>query len=238
MALLLPKSLFLHVPRTGGSTVRKVVQDLGLAVAEVRCDHHVLTKQSIKSACCMHNTLSEIGYEYLDLQDRFTFAFVRHPLTWYQSYWSLRTYHNSWEWDNRIDMKLKADTFTQFLQNVLEHFPGRASFMFERFFKDSVPLDFIGRYERLEEDLAYALSTAGEPVDPITFALPRAWNSGVKRYGMAQRCLYTEELHAAICEQETGIMDRFGYKPEDVPFYDEPYIQEARHCAALHSFAA
>jgi hypothetical protein len=85
------------------------------------------------------------------------FGFVRHPLTWYESYWRHRMSHG-WK-DCEIDNTCRADTFSQFLENVLQKmefgFVGR---MFEGMFgKDYSDCQFIGRFEQLQDDLVAAL---------------------------------------------------------------------------------
>src|ERR1044072_6917434 len=85
MALYLPdqNALFLHLPRTGGRFVAKTLQEtLGLNVREVGYEH------SHKDA---------IGLVRFRKQP-YTFAFVRHPVSWYASYWRSKVARKGKHW--------------------------------------------------------------------------------------------------------------------------------------------
>ena len=70
MALILQNTRFLHVPKTGGTYATQALQ----AACEVVEDFRIQGSD--------HTTLDESPRPEL-----FTFAFVRHPLTWWQSMW-------------------------------------------------------------------------------------------------------------------------------------------------------
>ena len=67
--------LFIHVPKTGGMWVTEALQEAGVEVEEEI------------GATPEHPLLSE-----LERRGRFTFAFVREPLSWYASIWKFRNY--------------------------------------------------------------------------------------------------------------------------------------------------
>lgn len=78
-------------------------------------------------------------------------------------------------------------------------------------------LDFIGRYESLVEDLIRALRMAGETFDPALLRSVPPANVSSRLSDWAQRCLYTEELRAAMAESEREAMEIFGYRAEEIP---------------------
>lgn len=223
MALLLPNAVYFHVPRTGGNTVRTLVAKLGLAQAELRCECHMSNHLTL-STCCIHNTINMVNQDIV--RNKFTFAFVRNPLTFYQSYWCLRTYHRDWNLDHKFDALFYAETFSGFLQNILKEEPGYITGIYQKCFPKNNPLDFIGKFEILNTDLITALQLSQKDFSlPFPKVIP-VQNIGAKIPKMLNKCLYTHELHAAICEADKESLERFGYSPEDIPSYDEKYIQE------------
>jgi hypothetical protein len=146
------KFLFIHVPKTGGMWVTEALQAAGIEVEEEfgRTPEHPL--------------LSE-----LERRGRFTFAFVREPLSWYGSIWRFRNYFHLHK--EPAEAQLPYDSyigleFPDFIEQVAEHLPGFLSNHYELFVgpQDS-EIEFIGRYERLEDDLVSALRTAGQDFD-------------------------------------------------------------------------
>ncbi|PIR53287.1 hypothetical protein COU76_01935, partial [Candidatus Peregrinibacteria bacterium CG10_big_fil_rev_8_21_14_0_10_49_10] len=82
MALILPRSAFFHIMKTGGTWVRSVCEKQRLSIEEVGDTH--------KAYCELPDT--EL------VSSRFTFAFVRHPCSWYQSFWSWKM-RTGWQMD-------------------------------------------------------------------------------------------------------------------------------------------
>lgn len=172
MALLLPRSVFIHVPKTGGSWVRAAVRNAGIQTQELgcswhegdRCDHSYAFdfRHRIESPhVCWHNRYCDV-----DAGGRFVFAFVRHPVSYYRSHWSYKTQHG---WDERsaADRELKADSLEGFVRKVLERRPrGWVSGMYRNFLlREGKMPDFVGYQERLADDLVRALRLAGETFD-------------------------------------------------------------------------
>src|SRR5687768_757984 len=93
--LFLSQSCFLHVPKTGGNWVATVLKEL-FPTAQRIGKIHATRKQA-------------------DRADLFTFAFVRHPLTWYQSYFSYKQ-RRGWEPENDWDQTVRRDSFPKFIE--------------------------------------------------------------------------------------------------------------------------
>jgi hypothetical protein len=111
-----------------------------------------------------HPLLSE-----LERRGRFTFAFVREPQSWYGSIWRFRNYFHlhkgAAEAQLPYDRYIGLD-FPDFVDNIAEHLPGFLSNHYELFVgPPESEVDFIGRYERLEDDVVSALRTAGQDFD-------------------------------------------------------------------------
>lgn len=224
MALLLPHSIYFHTPRTAGSATREALKNAGLAVAEARCKGHVENDQLIRATCCTHNTINDIHPSLLE--NRFSFSFVRHPLTYYQSVWCLRTFYG-WKRNSRIDTQFGATTFSQYLENVLTYSPGYISKYYERAFAQQAQVDFIGKFEHFTQNLIFALEQAGEIFDSAAIHALDIINPGKDRTKMHERCHYTRELHERVCEAEKSALIRFGYSSEDVPWYEQDQVEQA-----------
>jgi hypothetical protein len=97
---------------------------------------------------------------------------------------------------------------------VVEHLPGFLDVLFARFIGPaSAPIDFIGRYERLSDDLALALRLAGEPFDEETLRSYPPQNVGdYERWGRR----YDSDLALALALAEQRTIDRF-YPHERIP---------------------
>lgn len=189
--LILPRSCFLHVPKTGGTWVKRAILAAGVPAREHSID----------------------GYTHLGLADcpepqRFRFAFVRNPLALYRSYWQFKQ-TVGWDPANELDRQCQAEDFERFVRRVLEQFPG----IYARTLQDFVgppdaPIEFIGRYENLVEDLVRALSLAGEDFDAGAIRGLPPYNVSDKRKAPA---VYTPALEAAVRHAEAEVFTRFGY---------------------------
>jgi hypothetical protein len=192
VALLLPKSRILHVPKTGGTWLRQAV----LAA--------VPGAQEFRIGGSTHATLAQVP-----CPERFTIAFVRHPLTWWLSFWRFHMGPaRPYVVDHEICSTCWSDDFVAFLWNVVRRFPGecyRNALAFvgppER------EIEFIGRQENLVEDLIAALRQAGEEFDErLLRSVPPA---NVSDRGVTGR--YTPELARAVLAAEAEHLQRFGY---------------------------
>jgi len=158
MTILLPNSAFLHIPRTGGTWVREVLASANLVEASIVSQ---VPEESTEGNVRSWHNVPLTNKEFTDRQH--VFCFVRHPLTWYQSYWSYKMYRQSWVTDaesrNKIDM-CKAKSFQEFIDNVISTFSyGYVSHMFYFYTSQAT---IIGKLENLQSDLVKALTVAGE----------------------------------------------------------------------------
>ena len=149
MALILPRSVFYHIPKTGGTFVRLSLRQAGFCVnLEVGGHNHTYPSQ-----CRIKN--------------RFSFAFVRHPLSWYESYWTYKQYISKWDPRNTVDANTQSEKFSTFIQKMIDTYPGYVSCIYQLYTEIDTPneINFIGRQENLREDLCHALTEAGENFD-------------------------------------------------------------------------
>jgi hypothetical protein len=181
MSLLLiePNALCLHVPFCGGTWVRHALKAAGVAT---------------RNALLPNGREAEHGLRHHfrpQDQGQTAFAFVRHPLAWYESYW-LRSRHAPPKGDypdpafrrdkflpfDSIRYCLRAAGFTHFIRNCLQWDPGHVSRMYEWYLGPvgASAVDYFGRLDNLQSDLAGiigALGYVGQTVEAVaTIDLP------------------------------------------------------------------
>ena len=214
MALVLPNSVFIHVPKTGGSWVRAAVKAAGIRAEE-------------SGPFDVHDHYGVFDLPAFLVADRFTFGFVRHPVDWIKSRWAwamLSGFAEKLEYEPAANGHWMAacfsDSFEQFVRNYLRLHPGIATASMLRMLgwhqrgfawePSRYVVRFIGRYERLAEDLRDALDRAGESYNPEAFrATPpqRVGAQGAHR----DACHLSGGLRAAILRAESTLSTLFGY---------------------------
>lgn len=189
--LILPQSCFLHVPKTGGTWVRQAIEAAGVPCQafSIGPDHHP-------------------GLAQCPCPEKFKFAFVRHPLSLYRSYWQYKMTYG-WDLNNPLDTSARADDFTSFIENVLQMAPG----IYSRSLHDYVgppgkEIDFIGKYENLADDLIKALQLAGERFEEQPIRNLAAANQSDKHRFPAT---FTPALAERVLRAESEALNRFGY---------------------------
>jgi len=151
---------------------------------------------------CHHNGIREI-----DAEGCFTFGFVRHPATYYQSFWC---YQMKRGW--RRMHQLQTDSFEKFVCTALEEHPhGWVSGIYRRLLGEEGEVDFIGKQENLVDDVIAALRLAGESFDEHAVRNHPSKNvsSGLSEW--KKRCVYSTTLLREVERLERYAMERFGY---------------------------
>lgn len=148
-----------------------------------------------------------------DYEDRFTFAFVRHPLEYWRSYWAYRI-RTGWNPEHELDRAAASDNFDEFIEGVIAIDPGGASSLFEHFVgPPENEISFVGRHERLVDDVCQALRIAGETFDERTLrSYPRVNASDYR----PKQALYSRSLAERLAAVEHPAIDRF-YPWDPIP---------------------
>jgi hypothetical protein len=185
MAIVMPRATFLHIPKCGGTWAIKAITAVGLTYEVLPADN-------------------QHGIE--GTENRFVFTFVRHPLSWYASFWNFR-----WkvaEGSGRpIAEQLRADArrcdeaidaclvdkngqprlFAEFVAACVDRFPGFLSEKYELYTSVS---HFVGRQETLCADLVTALERSGTQFDArVIAAMPKENESSPKFVARYPRAL-------------------------------------------------
>ncbi|MFT5028006.1 MAG: hypothetical protein ACI9VS_000426 [Candidatus Binatia bacterium] len=171
MALILKDgTVFLHLPKTGGNWVTKVLRECGLAKGglghkHANMDRLLAPMNYRKSSLRAHFKIHRIKKALTPKP--FIFCFVRHPLAWYESWFNymtqLKRNWRSWgdendlfDWHPNADLNgCGASNFNQFMRNVIDKRPGYVTELFASYAKS--PCDFVGKQESLREDLVKVL---------------------------------------------------------------------------------
>ena len=193
-SLLTPRIRFLHVPKTGGSWVQSALSAAGVPIEPLdREDGEIVSA---------HATLRVTA----DFADRFTLAFVRHPLDWWCSFWAYRM-RTGWVDGHAIDSVARSEDFNEFASLVAERLPGHLEERFNLYVGPiDLPISFVGRYESLVDDLVRALELAGEQFDEVAL---RAHPPVNRNDYAAHRPGYRPEVAARLAASERAVIDRF-----------------------------
>ncbi|MDE1942848.1 MAG: hypothetical protein KGI47_06860 [Betaproteobacteria bacterium] len=192
--LILKNSCFIHVPKTGGTWVR-----------------HALLKAGADFEYYTLNGTSHISLADCPCPERFKFAFVRHPLGLYKSYWQFKMTYG-WDDGNALDNACRTDSFREFILGVTSRFPGAyGNGLNDMIGPEDRPIEFVGRYENLLEDLVTALTRAGESFDEARLRAAAPVNVSDKLRFPAR---YTPDLVERVVAVEQEVFRRFNYCPE------------------------
>ncbi len=190
--LILTDSCFLHIPKTGGSWIKKAIKMSG-----IRFEEHLINGDS-------HGALV-----HCPVLEKFKFAFVRNPIDLYRSYWQYKM-GAGWDIKNEIDRVCCSDNFNTFIDNIIARYPGICSQVFELFVgPEDAEIEYVGKYENLVDDLIIALTQAGEHFDEYAIKNCPPQNVSDKTRFPAS---YTDEQKERIKKTEAKAFERFGYK--------------------------
>jgi len=195
MALKFDDYIFYHIPKTGGNYIRLVLQRITTDIEEITHPHASPLK---------------VGKKRHDPEK--SFCVVRHPLTWYESFfryriktgWRLgqgtRIYNDG---PHPIDAHCHSDTFRAFISKMLVYYPnGWVTSLYLRF----IPFcKYTLRQENLTPELKELLTMFGYK------KFPKVIN---KKTNVTQGSIETKlpkDLRNKILKAESEIIKYLGY---------------------------
>lgn len=201
MAIFLTKSnsIFLHIPKTGGTWFRHAIKASGVEHIETPYQHGAVP------LLLRHSMTKE------DLANRRIFTIVRHPVTWYQSRWCFRVQYG-WHAEHPLDMACASNDFPTFVDNVLKFKPtGWVNWIYSQYNDHPAKqVDFVARTENLIEDCVRILKELGEEFDEEKFRNYRITNdSSLGGYGSKYWAKYTPELFDRVMAVEQEVITRY-----------------------------
>ena len=164
MAIKTSKLILYHIPKCGGIWAKEALRRslVNPATEYGRCkssgqlnDFHVYREHATPD-----------GTSEKDKAGRYSVVFVRHPFTWYRSFWAFRIKSKSYDPKFPLD-QLMDTSYEVFIRKVLDKYPeGFCSSLFRCYVGDDLSkVQFIGRQENLEDHLVHAMRFAQQEFD-------------------------------------------------------------------------
>jgi hypothetical protein len=209
--LLQANALFLHIPKTGGTWVEEALKACGIATAYAEARDTVSWRHGLPG--------------HLTRRYRFAFTFVRHPLSWYESWWKFQA--RVWKrfepgvWHpQRVLERCASDDFSTFVRLCLAHEPAYVSRLYEWYIGPPglEGVDVIGRYENLANDLVRILRLLGYDFDEDTLRGQAPANVSRKYAGEP---VWDPGLRQRVLEREAPAIRRF-YRSQRVNTLADP----------------
>jgi len=198
MAFLLRNgAVFLHLPKTGGTWVKSVLDDFDLIKGPLGHAHNIDERLFWHDK--LHHDLKVLRYMFrraigspraqpMMKPGCFKFCFVREPLTWYESWWRMTQSPNmNWKgmgdendpykWTPYSMLKgLESNDFNTFMHNVNKKRPGFVTEMYGWYVRPGI--GFVGKTENLRRDLVKAFALMKLDVDESRVLSVPAVNEG------------------------------------------------------------
>lgn len=199
--LILKKSSFIHIPKCAGTSVQSLLFYSNLVLEQ--------------------KEYPQYGHLFLHqmegIKDKYNFAFVRHPYTWWPSF------HNWSKQDRFTKMERSCKNFDQWLLEYGPFWLGLYSKLIQRYIGEDPlyptenKINFVGKSENLFEDLKIALNNAGEDISEETYKDAMFYvkndehvdlNQNIAIYDRSPISAASKEL---IYNSERYVFERFGY---------------------------
>lgn len=198
--LFKPQALFLHIPKTGGNWIEEALRAACINAEYAKAMSGVTWRHSLVR-------------HYTDSFD-FIFTFVRHPLSWYESWWKFQTWGNWVEFEpgvwhpQRILERCASNDFSEFIRLCIQHEPAYVSRMYEWYIgpQGSEFVNFVGRYEHLADDLVQVLRRLSLVFDEAALRNTPPANVSQPPYGQP---IWDEALKSRMIELEAPGIRRF-----------------------------
>jgi hypothetical protein len=217
MATILEKSIFVHVPKTGGTWIQSAIKN--------SCQNIEITGPNLKSGWnTVHSSYREIK-QHFDFKDKPVFCFVRNPVHWWQSRWSdpfhrmhykqkKNCFNTTWcgnvQWLNYetfMETPEQFQDFNVYMRSVLERRPNFFSDYFH-FMANAVDIK-VGKFENITTDLIYILREYREVFNEKALRTTPIINESDPK--LKDRRRYQKDVLAAVIESEKKLMEEYDY---------------------------
>lgn len=202
---ILSHSKFIHIPKCGGTAIQSTLWYIGC----IRKHEQVYSKP--------HN--GHLFASQMEDDGKPCFAFVRNPITWWQSYyhWNMNMEHSRFDGD-----ELKTTSFDQWVEEYGQYWLGKFTLNVKRYlgedenFPTTNIVNHVGKTETVFEDLKRLLDELEQPYDKTKLKEVmdggyKAWpesHVNVQKYDKNAISSQTKEI---VYKTEKEIFERFGY---------------------------
>ena len=210
--------LFVHIAKTGGTSVRAALRPLRWTdpySIPIYMGNHIARATKYRTGCKLHRhgkaiTAKDMLSVFYD--ELFKFSFVRNPWDLHVSSWlHVRRMKNKplgsdLEFPEFLKLRFSTDRPRSYSLDALAEPQTR----FLTDFDGNLIVDFVGRFERLEEDFEEVCRLA----QLRKLSLPHRRKAKNRR---DYRTYYSDALAEFVAEKHASDIDRFGYTfdPED-----------------------
>jgi len=203
--LILNKSSFIHIPKCAGTQLQAFLHHLKLVKHQYGApqDGHLFLHQMTQS------------------KDTYNFCFVRHPYTWWPSFWY---WSKSGASDRFSKRERECPNFNTWIQDYGAFWMGLYTQLVKRYvgedinYTSDIKMNFVGKTENLYEDLFKVLTEAEEIFNEKTF------HHLVKHQDIKESLIMwsnkqeynreiSEESKNIIYKNEKWMFNRFNYLP-------------------------
>jgi len=196
MAIRIDKAIFLHIPKTGGTWVTNYFRETGMIQEEIE----ILRESDVTPGYKGMVYMAHIAADQLPSTNDLIFCFVRHPLTWYRSYWESKQMipdRSGGYIDEIVDL-----SFHEFIETIIKTRPG---FLTEFYNSYTTGSHLIGKQETLRDDFNNILTLLRVPYNKE----PLFERPDENVVPSEQR--YTTWQVGEIMRMEKSIINQYGY---------------------------
>ena len=228
MAVLMPHSAFIHVPKTGGTWCRAAIKAGGIPHHESGPNVPRMITRGHASVSRAYPTIIVRNWTKGDLRPakRLIFGFVRNPLGYLESRWAdaIRKYKGIAvpNIDRNWNGVIFSLNFAEYAESCVTADPGapscamRPRLGFDRSGDSWVPqehsCDEIGRTENLADDLVRILKKAGEKFNEQKLRAVKPQRVSSRLPGFQRQIVWTDEQREKIYTANKYLCDTYGYK--------------------------
>jgi hypothetical protein len=228
MATLLKcKAVFLHVPKTGGTFLRRLFIAMNLIQFDFSRDHADMERVIHASKHYPGNYLLRSIQLRKNLETHvkecYKFCLVRNPFDWYESYWR---YMQDKQWQpythipSRTRFGFRQDTwhpwqaieplkdpdFNKFIEKVIQQQPGYLSKLYNGY-ADPRYIDYVGKQETLAKDMQHIFEHLKVSFDPSLFK-----SVGTVNESKSSKPAWDKDNRQMIYQLEQETFKKYGYE--------------------------
>ena len=187
MAMILKRSAFIHIPKTGGSTGKAAMHRAGIEM-KLSGDGS-MEKYRYRQHAFYNEVEEEIG-------ERAVFASIRATKSWYSSVWCHRK--RTGVGNGATGPEMWNESFEPWLRNVLEKTPGHYGKFLNGMLGDAFSPMLI-RTSHLLQDLCATLTICGEDYDIRKLVNTPPVNVAAKEKSLV---VWTSDMEQALSDSE------------------------------------